>query len=194
MLNHEDFIRSYTKLQYLSFVPEIRLFLNKEKTLHNILKQELGSGTPRPYWSQSWAGGLALSRYVIDNPHIVENKHVIDFCSGSGIVGIAAYMAGAKRVTCADTDPLALCSSLLNARANKVIIDVSEKLIDGDIVLAGDPEVQSYIFDILRTKSSYIGCPTRNKIYLEGFDIVASYVINTAESRNDITYILNSNC
>jgi predicted nicotinamide N-methyase len=192
MLNHSDFIQKYTKLQYLSFVPEIRLFTNKEKTMHDMLKQELGNNTARPYWTQSWAGGLALSRYVIDNPDTVKNKHVIDFCSGSGIVGIAAAMSGAARVTCIDNDTIALSSSLLNARANKVSIDVSETIIEGDILLAGDPEVKAGIFDIIKNTGSYIGCPTRNKSYLDKFDTITSYVIDTEEFPNSITYILSS--
>lgn len=192
MLNHEDFIKRYTKLQYLSFVPEIRLFINKEKTMHNMLKQELGSDTPRPYWAQPWAGGLALSRYVIDNPNTVKDKHVIDFCSGSGIVGIAAAMSGAARVTCVDNDTIALSSSLLNARANKVNIGVSETIIDGDILLAGDPEVQADVFDVIKNTGSYVGCPARNTSYLDGFNTVTSYVIDTYELQNSTTYILST--
>lgn len=192
MLNYKDFIRSYTKLQCLSFVPEIRLFLNGEKTLHNILKQELGSETPRPYWSQSWAGGLALSRYIIDNPSIVQNKHIIDFCSGSGVVGIAAGFSGAKRVTCVDTDPIALCASLLNAKANGVIVDTAEQMVGGDLVLAGDPEVLPCVFDTLRNVDFYLGCPVRNKEYIQGFDVVRQFVIDTEEDSNIDTYILRS--
>ena len=157
-----------------------------------MLKQELGSDTPRPYWAQPWAGGLALSRYFIDNPNTVKDKHVIDFCSGSGIVGIAAAMSGAARVTCVDNDTIALSSSLLNARANKVNIDVSETIIEGDILLAGDPEVKAGIFDIIKNTSSYIGCPTRNTSYLDGFNTVTSYVIDTYELQNSTTYILST--
>jgi len=192
MLNHENFIKSYTKLQYLSFVPEIRLFLNTEKFIHDILKQELGNDTPRPYWTQQWSGGLALSRYIIDNPHIVKDKHVVDFCSGSGIVGIAAALIGAASVTCVDNDPIALSASLLNARANKVNINVSETITDGDIVVAGDPEVLPFIFDILRETECYIGCPIRNADHLKGFNNVHSYIINTEEFPDGaVTYIIN---
>lgn len=194
MFNHENLIKSYTKLQYLSFVPEIRLFLNKEAKVHAILYQELGNDAPRPYWSQTWAGGLALSRYIIDNPHIVKGKNVVDFCSGSGIVGIAAAMAGASNVTCVDIDPIALSSCLLNARANKVNINVSKTIVDGDVVLAGDPDIHSAIFDILRKTNSYIGCPIRNENYIEDFDTLHSYNINTEEFPDGvITYIINKN-
>lgn len=194
MFNLDEFITNYTKLQYLEFVPEIRLFLNKERIIHNILKQELGNDTPRPYWTQTWAGGLALSRYIIDNPHIVKDKNVVDFCSGSGIVGISAAMVGAKSVTCVDNDPIALSASLLNARANKVSINASEKIVDGDIVLAGDPEVKCFIFDTLRETNCYIGCPIRNEEHLKGFDTLHSYNINTEEYPDGvITYIINKN-
>lgn len=157
-----------------------------------MLKQELGKDTPRPYWTQQWAGGLALSRYIFDNPHIVKDKHVVDYCSGSGIVGIAAAMVGAASVTCVDNDPIALSVSLLNARANKSTISVSETMVDGDVVVAGDPEVLPFIFDKLRETNCYIGCPVRNADYLIGFDTLHSYNINTKEfSDGVVTYIIN---
>ncbi len=156
-----------------------------------MLMQEYGNDTPRPFWAQQWTGGLALSRYVLDNPDMVRNKHVVDFCSGSGIVGIAAAIAGATIVTCVDNDLIALSSSLLNARANKVSVSVSEKIIEGDVVLAGDPKIDSFVFDILQQTDCYIGCPVRNKDYLSGFDVVHSYNINTEEFPNGVdTFII----
>ena len=193
MLNHNEFITTYTRLQYLSFVPEIRLFLRDDRLLHAILQQELGNDTPSPEWAYSWAGGQALSRYVLDNKHIVKDKHVVDFCSGSGIVGIAAALSGAASVTCVDIDPFALSASLLNARANKVQLSVSETLVDADVILSGDPTVQEHLYDKLRTTNDYVGCPVRNKEYMKGFDVVSQYNIKTHEFVDGtIVYIINN--
>ena len=189
MLNHESFIKTYTKLQYLSFVPEIRLFLNNEKRIHDMLKQELGKDTPRPYWTQQWAGGLALSRYIFDNPHIVKDKHVVDYCSGSGIVGIAAALSGATRVTCVDIDKIALSSVKLNARANKVDVAIAEDFTVAEVVLSGDPDPKPLIFDTMKTQQKvFIGCPVRKQELLVGFEPIMSYNITTDEfvSGNDI--------
>ena len=47
-------------------------------------------GLPPPFWAFAWAGGQGLARFVLDHPRVVEGKRVLDFASGSGIVGIAA--------------------------------------------------------------------------------------------------------
>ena len=71
-------------------------------------------------------------------------RRVLDLAAGSGLVGIAASMAGAATVTANDIDPYAAAAAGLNARINGVGIDVRcENLLDGDggdaeVVLAGD--------------------------------------------------------
>ena len=50
----------------------------------------------------------------------LENKVVIDFGCGSGILGIAALLLGAKKVIAVDNDPQALISSQNNAGLNGI--------------------------------------------------------------------------
>ena len=187
MLDHDQFITSYTRLQYLSFVPEIRLFLRNDRVINEFLQQELGEDVPYPFWSCVWAGGLALtlSRYILDNPNIVKDKHVVDYCSGSGAVGIAAALSGAASVTCVDIDEIAFSAMRLNARANKVDINITDTVTEADVMLAGDPEPNSFIFDTLRSQNTaYIGCPIRKQELLNGLNLVTSYRITTDEFVN----------
>lgn len=51
---------------------------------------------------------------------VLENKQVVDFGCGSGILAIAALMLGAKNVTGIDIDPQALQASRDNAQRNNV--------------------------------------------------------------------------
>jgi predicted nicotinamide N-methyase len=100
-------------------------------------------GVPPPYWAFAWAGGQALARYVLDSPATVRGKRVLDFGSGSGLVGIAAAMAGAASVLSADIDRYAEAAVRLNAEANGVSIatttdDVIGIAGDWDIILIGD--------------------------------------------------------
>jgi predicted nicotinamide N-methyase len=189
MLDHDQFITSYTRLQYLSFVPEIRLFLRNDKVIYEFLQQELGEDTPYPFWACAWAGGLALARYILENPDIVKDKQVVDYCSGSGIVGIAAALSGATRVTCVDIDKIALSSVKLNARANKVDVAIAEAFTVAEVVLSGDPDPKPLIFDTMKTQQKvFIGCPVRKQELLVGFEPIMSYNITTDEfvSGNDI--------
>ena len=77
-------------------MPEIRLHLASE--VHDLwLKTEEdleAIGLPPPFWAFAWAGGQGLARYVLDHPETVRGKRVLDFASGSGLVAIAAAMAG----------------------------------------------------------------------------------------------------
>ena len=92
------------------------------------------SDMPLPYWAFAWAGGQGLARYILDHPDCVRNKVVLDFAAGSGLVAIAAAIAGAKRVIANDIDPFSMTATSMNAALN----DVSVDLIGDDLV--GQPE------------------------------------------------------
>ncbi len=142
---YRRFVRANTTLQSPPHVPEIRLHLADEAhDLWHRTEEELATlGLPPPFWAFAWAGGQGVARYVLDNPEIAAGSVVLDFASGSGLVGIAAAMAGAAKVTACDIDAFARPAIALNSEANAVSIDVRiEDLIgsdDGwDLVLAGD--------------------------------------------------------
>src|SRR5690606_9308912 len=95
----EAFIRSNTRLLAPPHVPEISLHLADEAyELWHHTEEELEKiGLPPPYWAFAWAGGQGLARYVLDRPDIVRGKRVLDFATGSGLVAIAACIAGASK-------------------------------------------------------------------------------------------------
>ncbi|MBP0942879.1 50S ribosomal protein L11 methyltransferase [Pseudomonas alliivorans] len=78
-----------------------------------------------PYWSFCWASGLALARFLAEQPHWVKDKRVLDFGAGSGIAGIAAAKAGALEVVACDLDPLAIAACRANAELNDVHLNYS---------------------------------------------------------------------
>lgn len=78
-----------------------------------------------PYWSFCWASGLALARFLAEQPQWVAGKRVLDFGSGSGVAAIAAVKAGALEVVACDLDPLALAACQANARLNDVHLSYS---------------------------------------------------------------------
>jgi predicted nicotinamide N-methyase len=138
------FIRAHTRLLPVPHAPEIRLHLADEATdLWQKTEEELGAiGLPPPFWAFAWAGGQALARYILDRPSLVVGKRVLDFASGSGLVAIAAAMAGAGSVEARDIDAFALIAIGLNAAANGVAVAARADTAgaDGgwDAVFAGD--------------------------------------------------------
>jgi predicted nicotinamide N-methyase len=116
------FIRRHTAIERPSLVPELRLHLASEVTpLWQLTEAELAAtGLAPPYWAFAWAGGQALARYVLDHPGQVAGRAVLDLGAGSGLVGIAAALAGAASVVAADIDPFAVSAIRLNAWLNRV--------------------------------------------------------------------------
>ncbi len=116
------FIRSQTQLTPVPLVPEIRLHVAADAfDLWERTEQQAGrERLPPPFWGFPWAGGQALARYVLDNPGTVRHRSVLDIASGSGLVAIAAWQAGAAAVTASEIDPLAAAAITLNCVANEV--------------------------------------------------------------------------
>jgi predicted nicotinamide N-methyase len=130
-------------------VPEVRLLLAEDAVvLWARLEAVAGHALPAPFWASAWTGGQALARYILDHPAIVAGRRVLDIASGSGLVAIAAVIAGAASVTANDVDPYAIAAIGANADANQVALRRSASdLLDGvgagagedaEVVLAGD--------------------------------------------------------
>jgi predicted nicotinamide N-methyase len=141
----ESFVRSACLLRPVPGVEEIRLHLAADALrLWQRTEDERGAGQPPPFWAFAWPGGQALARYLLDRPGLVADRRILDLGSGSGLVAIAAAMAGAAAVTASEIDPLAVAAIRLNARANRVPAPVvAGDVLDGDgdgaqVVLAGD--------------------------------------------------------
>ena len=141
----ESFVRSACRLTPVPQVRQIRLHLAEDVLgLWQRTEDEFGTGRPPPFWAFAWPGGQALARYVLDHPGLVAGRRVLDLGSGSGLVAIAAAMAGAATVVASEIDTLAAGAIRLNARANRVPVPViAGDVLDGDsdgaeVVLAGD--------------------------------------------------------
>jgi predicted nicotinamide N-methyase len=141
-----SFIRAKTKIAKPSLVPELKLHLATEiSPIWRATQTELDDlGLPPPYWAFCWPGGQALTRFLIDNPHWVKGKRVLDFAAGSGLSGIAAARAGASSVRATEIDAIAAEAIRLNADLNKARVEVVTEDMVGrmdlglDLVLAGD--------------------------------------------------------
>lgn len=109
----------------LPLVPEISLYLlNEDYPQHGLSDEEIRWLMDNPaYWCFCWASGQVLARFVLDHPEWVADKTVMDFGCGSGVVAIAAAMAGARKVIACDLDADALHATQLNAALNRVSLE-----------------------------------------------------------------------
>ncbi len=95
-----------------------------------------------PYWCFCWASGLALAQWILQHPEQVINKRVIDVGTGSGVVALAAKLAGASCVVACDLDPIALLACRANAELNQLALNYSDDLFSEsepyDVLFAAD--------------------------------------------------------
>lgn len=80
------------------------------------------------YWAFCWASGQVLARHLLRNQDEFVGRTVLDFGAGSGVVAIAAALAGASRVIACDNDPDALEASIANARLNNVTLETLDDI------------------------------------------------------------------
>lgn len=95
-----------------------------------------------PYWIFCWASGLAMAQWILAEPEHVKGKVVLDFGAGSGVVAIAAKIAGARRVIACDIDQISLVACEENALLNNVTLEYLNDLYACnepiDVLLAAD--------------------------------------------------------
>jgi predicted nicotinamide N-methyase len=196
------FILANTRLQAVPHAPEISLWLADEITpIWRMTEEELGElGLPPPFWAFAWSGGKGLARWLLDTPSEVAGKRVLDFATGSGLVGIAAMKAGAAGVLAADIDPFCAAAVALNATANGVeMAFTAMNLLDApppeiEVICAGDVcyekpmtgRVLEWLGEARRQGSRVlIGDPHRTYFPCEGLEFLAEYQVPTTRELED---------
>jgi predicted nicotinamide N-methyase len=140
-----EFVRKNCRLEPVPLLPEIRLHQAKDAfVLWERTEEAAGQAErPPPFWAFAWPGGLALARYLLDHPAHVAGRTVLDLGAGSGLVAIAAALAGARSVLASEVDELAHAAIQLNAAANGVDVAACGDVLGGTgegagVVLAAD--------------------------------------------------------
>lgn len=172
-------------------MPEVRLHRAGPRSgLMRLAEADPDFGSP--YWARTWGGGLALARHVLDHPETVAGKRVLDLGAGSGLVAIAAALAGAGEVRAADVDPYAVTATRLNAKANGVAVEtILDDLTTGEppavgLMLVGDlfydPDLATRVLAYLQRCVAagievLIGDPWRASLPTDRLAVVAEYPV-----------------
>jgi predicted nicotinamide N-methyase len=186
--------------------PELSLRLvTADSPWWNLTPEDLGAmNIPEPFWAFAWGGGQSLARYILDNPHFVAGKTVIDFGAGGGIVSLAALEAGAAHVTATEIDPWAIVALEENLKDYEGRIELScedwigRELSADCVLLCGDMSYERELcdrlmlwFEQLEVRSILIGDPGRGFIDKSYFKELASYMAPT-DSDSDGQYKVRS--
>jgi predicted nicotinamide N-methyase len=199
--NPAAFIAENTRILPAAHAPEVLLHLADDAVaLWEMTEEELGRiGLPPPFWAFAWAGGQALARYILDHPALVQNRRVLDVASGSGLVAIAAMLAGAASAEAADLDPFAADAAALNAALNQVRItpttrDALAGPTEADVILVGDlfydrdlsPRLLAWLQAHANpARTILIGDPGRTYLPKDALEPVATYEVPVSRALED---------
>ena len=192
------FLRAHTRTARPTLVPEVQLHVADDVVgLWEAMETEGGgAGQDPPFWAAAWPGGQALARHVLDHPELVAGRRVLDLGAGSGLVAVAALLAGARGVLASDIDPCSHAAVELNAELNGVSgIEVVGDVLDAgapdvDVVLAGDVcydrEMTSRVLPFLGAAwlggvTVFLGDPGRAYVPKEGLLEQATYDVVDAD-------------
>lgn len=198
----DEFVRAHTRVRVAPFVPELRLHLADDSLeLWEATEGAVGRGdVPPPFWAFVWAGGQALARHLLDRPATVAGRVVVDVASGSGLVAVAASLAGARAVTAYDVDELAVAAARMNVRLNRTQVtvqraDVRDLSVEpGTLVTAGDvfydEKLAAVMLPALRRLAAagaevLVGDPHRAYLPLDALETVATYDVDVEADLED---------
>jgi predicted nicotinamide N-methyase len=197
-----EFVLAHTRVRPAPFVPEVRLHLADDSVeLWEATQVAVDRGElPPPFWAFVWAGGQAVARHVLDDASVVAGRHVVDVATGSGLVAIAAAMAGAARVDAVDIDDLAVAAARLNVGLNRVDVharpcDVRELTVDpGTLVTVGDVFYDERIAATMLAELTrlveagaevLVGDPHRAYLPTDALEVVATYEVDVETDIED---------
>jgi predicted nicotinamide N-methyase len=196
------FIKANTTLTRSPMVPEIALWLATEiapiwQATEDWMTE---NNTAPPFWAFAWPGSVAMARHILDNPHLVAGRRVLDFAAGCGLAAIACAKAGASTVEAAEIDPIAIAATGLNAHLNDVNIHVPPGDVVGsgcrwDLILCGDvcyeapmtSHIMPWLTQMAATAEVWIADPGRNYLPSAGLQPFAHYTVPTSLELEDRT-------
>jgi predicted nicotinamide N-methyase len=198
----KDFIRSHTVTATAPLVPEIALLLATEITpiWHATETWLHENNVAPPYWAFAWPGSQALARHVLNHPHLVAGRRVLDFAAGCGLAAIACAMAGAASVEAIEIDRIATEAIRLNAEANDVAVLARTQDIIGepgrwDLILCGDVcyeapmtrRIMPWLHRLARDAEVWVADPGRAYLPADGLEPFATYAVPTSLELEDKT-------
>jgi len=127
---HQRLPGANLRLQTLPGCGNLKLYLLDpafdDRELAQETKEQISDDPP--YWIFCWASGRAMAERILAGDIPVKGKAVVDFGAGSGVVAIAAKLAGARMAIACEIDPVANRMIALNAEVNDVRIEIIDDL------------------------------------------------------------------
>lgn len=195
-----EFVRAHTRAVAPTIVPEITLLVAADVVaLWEAIEGERGEAPSEPpFWAAAWPGGQALARYLLDHPEVVAGRSVLDLGSGSGLVAVAALLAGARSVLASEIDPFGRTAITVNAQVNgveglSVTGDVLDQRPAAEVVLAGDvcydrrmTERVLFFLDAARAEGAEVLVGDPGRPYLPADRLTPVFVVDVPDTEGPL--------
>lgn len=132
----------------------IELFVPESKELQERYRQ---GNTHFPYWGQVWPAAQALTAFLLQHPHFIQNKKVVELAAGLGLPSLAAARY-ARTVLCSDYLREAV-AVIKKSAAHNALQNFSVQLLnwqalphnlEADVLLLSDINYEPSAFDLQR--------------------------------------------
>jgi predicted nicotinamide N-methyase len=131
------------------------VYLVAPRDWEQLRHEEGGAGRPIPYWARPWPSGLALARWLVQEPLAPTGLRVLELGCGLGAPSVVAARAGAAVLaTDGVPDAVAFCAhglALNDAIADVAVVDWAAQ---GEALVARGPFDAVLAADVLYTRAN----------------------------------------
>jgi predicted nicotinamide N-methyase len=130
------------------------VFLLAPRDWEQLRHEEGGAGRPVPYWARPWPSGLALARWLVDEP-IDASARVLELGCGLGAPSVVAARAGGTVLaTDGASDAVAFCAHALALNEVVAELAVVDWAQQGEALVARGPFDVLLAADVLYTRAN----------------------------------------
>jgi predicted nicotinamide N-methyase len=105
-------------------VGDSELTIYRVKNLDDLVEQvtddEFNKDERLPYWAELWPSAAALSRFLLENPGLLENRNVLELGCGLGLTSMIAHRQRPLHLICTDYENAALELTRKNFELNNL--------------------------------------------------------------------------
>ena len=146
----------------MSFPLQLKEFSLQQKTIHLFVPDELAvkesyrqGKISFPYWAQVWPSAVALGIFLLEHPHFITNKKLVEIGAGLGLPSIIAAPLAAS-VICSDMSPEAVAivqqsanhNQLNNLHAKVLHWNTLPSDLDAEVILLSDVNYDPALFEL----------------------------------------------
>ena len=108
------------KFQFQDTILSIDRVANLDELVDQVSEDEFNEDERLPYWAELWPSAIGLSRFVIKNPELFQQKNILELGCGLGLTSLVMMQQNPASMLCTDYENDALVLARKNFIKNKI--------------------------------------------------------------------------